>query len=116
MNRSGGFAFLLAMLIVALSVACQPEPVEDPGRVGSAKVSWEPPTEREDGSALTSISGYTIYFGRDPENLEHSIEVSGDLTEYEIEGLEKGTWYFSVTARSDTGLESAPSPLVSKTI
>jgi hypothetical protein len=116
MNRSGGFSVLLAVLIVAVSVACQPGLDDEAERVGSAKVSWDPPTQREDGSTLTTISGYTIYFGRDPENLEHTIEVSGELTEYEIEGLEEGTWYFAVTAKSDTGVESQRSPVVSKTI
>jgi hypothetical protein len=117
MKKIAGFAVIAAILIIAVSVFWhlgddqRAEPV-----TGSAKLSWIPPTEREDGSTLDSIGGYTIYFGQDPERLEYTIEVSGEITEYEINDLDEGTWYFALSAKSDTGLESALSPLVSKII
>jgi hypothetical protein len=117
MRKFAGFAVIAAILIIAVSVFWYLGSDHQAGPVtGSAKLSWIPPTEREDGSPLNSIGGYTIYFGQDPESLEYTIEVSGDITEYEINELDEGTWYFAVTAKSDTGLESALSPLVSKII
>jgi len=85
--------------------------------LGSATLSWNPPTTYADGSPLTSISGYRIYFSRDSTRLDQVVNVDPGLTSYRVENLEAGTWYFAVTARDDAGLESAKSsPLVSKTI
>jgi outer membrane biosynthesis protein TonB len=89
----------------------EPQPV-----TGSATLSWAPPTERVDGSAIGTISSYRIYYGRDPANLDQSVNVSGGLTSYFIDNLEEGTWYFAVTATCTDGLESARSAVVSKTI
>ena len=36
---------------------------------GSATLSWMPPTENADGSALTDLAGYRIYYGRNPNTL-----------------------------------------------
>src|SRR5690606_39089874 len=30
---------------------------------GSVTLSWTPPSENEDGSALTNLAGYRIYYG-----------------------------------------------------
>ena len=40
-----------------------------PARRGSATLSWTPPTQNSDGSALTNLSGYSIYWGRAPQTL-----------------------------------------------
>jgi hypothetical protein len=82
---------------------------------GFARVSWTPPTQREDGSALTSIDSYKVYYGRDPTKLEQVVNVASGITMYQIDDLEQGIWYFAVTATSGT-LESAKSNVGSKTI
>jgi hypothetical protein len=89
----------------------EPQPV-----TGSATVSWTPPTERVDGTPITSISKYTIYYSRNSTKLDQVINVSAGVTRYVIENLEEGTWYFAVTATCDKGLESAKSATASKTI
>ena len=84
---------------------------------GSVLVSWTPPTNYADGSPLTSISGYRIYYSRNSTQLDQVVNVNGGLTSYTVENLESGTWYFAVSAKDGAGLESAKSsPLVSKTI
>jgi len=83
---------------------------------GFAKVSWTPPTEREDGTALETIDHYTIYYGTSSSNLDQSVRVDGASTSHQVEGLGNGTWYFAVTATSSDGLQSAKSAVASKTI
>jgi hypothetical protein len=84
---------------------------------GSATVSWVPPTQRTDGSALTNLAGYHIRYGTSATALTRTIALnSPGLTSYMIEGLTSGSWYFSVTAFDTTGAESAMSNIGSKTI
>jgi len=82
---------------------------------GSASLSWTAPTEDTDGSALTPLSGYTIYYGTSEGSLTKSVAVSGasNLT-YLIAGLTSGTWYFAVAADAEDGTQSAMSSIGSK--
>jgi hypothetical protein len=89
----------------------KPEP-----STGSARISWTPPTEREDGTALTAIAGYRIYYSRNASQLDQVQNVSKEVTSFLVENLEQGTWYFAVTALCPSGSESAKSTVVSKTI
>ena len=84
---------------------------------GTADVSWTPPTPNTDGSALTNLAGYNIYYGTSPNALSQQVQVSNvGVTNYVISGLTTGTWYFAVTAYTSTGTESALSNIASKTI
>jgi hypothetical protein len=84
---------------------------------GYAIVAWTPPTERTDGSALTDLAGYKIYYGKKSSSLTHVFNVkSAGLTSHLVENLDAGTWYFAVTAYDTKGLESARSATQSKTI
>ena len=89
---------------------------EPPAPTGFAKVSWTPPTEREDGTALTAIHHYTVYYGMSSANLDQTVTVDGALTSHQVEELAQGTWYFAITATCADGLESAKSAVASKTI
>lgn len=83
--------------------------------LGSATIILIPPTERTDGSALTRLDGYRIYFGKDRSSMTHFLTISnpGQTTHF-IENLDRGTWYFAATAFAD-GLESPWSNIGSKT-
>ncbi|MBM4220223.1 MAG: hypothetical protein FJ171_11500 [Gammaproteobacteria bacterium] len=41
--------------------------------IGAATLSWYPPTTNSDGSALTNLAGYRIYYGRNPNDLTRAI-------------------------------------------
>jgi hypothetical protein len=82
----------------------------------SATLRWQPPTQREDGTPLTSVGGYTLYYGRDSSNLERAVHLGGSVTEYRVDFLERGTWYFAVSASDSNGVESRLSAMASKTI
>jgi hypothetical protein len=84
---------------------------------GVATLDWQPPTENSDGSALTNLAGYTVYYGTSPDNLSKSVKVSNPgLTAYSVTGLAAGTWYFAVTSYSADGVESARTTTVSTRI
>ena len=89
----------------------------NPIAMGSATVSWLPPTENHDGSLLTDLAGYRIYYGRDQNNLSQVIELDNPgLTRHVVENLTPARWYFQMTALDTAGAESARSPAASKTI
>jgi Fibronectin type III domain len=84
---------------------------------GSATLSWSPPTTNSNGSALTDLAGYHIHYGTNSGSLSNVIDVSSAGTSsYTVTGLTTGTWYFAVSAYTNTGLESALSNVGSKTI
>jgi hypothetical protein len=75
---------------------------------GVATLDWLPPTQNSDGTILTNLAGYTVYYGTDRNNLSQSVKVSNPgLASYTVTGLTSGTWYFSVTSYSADGVESA---------
>jgi hypothetical protein len=84
---------------------------------GVATLDWEPPTQNSDGTALTNLAGYTVYYGTSPNDLSQSVKVSNPgLASYTVTGLTSGKWYFAVTSYSADGVESARTSTVSTTI
>jgi hypothetical protein len=76
-----------------------------------------PPTLNTDGTPVTTLTGYHIYYGTNQAALNQSIAVSGAATtSYVITGLSTGTWYFTVAADAADGTESPKSNVGSKTI
>jgi hypothetical protein len=83
---------------------------------GSAALSWATPTTDTNGSPVTTLIGYTIYYGTSESALTQSVTVSGaSTTSYTINGLTSGTWYFAVAADASDGTQSAMSNIGSKT-
>ena len=85
--------------------------------MGSATVSWTPPTQNTDGSALTNLAGFRIWYGTSSQALNRVVEISNaGLTRYVIENLSPTTYFFAVTAYTVTGAESDFSNIARKTI
>jgi hypothetical protein len=85
--------------------------------LGSATLSWNPPTENVDGTALTDLTGYRIYYGRNESQLGRTIVISNPgLTRYVVDNLAQDNWYFTMTSENSDGVESRRSAIVSKTI
>lgn len=84
---------------------------------GSATLSWTPPTQNMDGSALTNLAGYRVYYGTSSSSLTNSVQLANaGLSRYTVENLSGGTWYFAIKAYTSSGVESAFSNVGSKTI
>lgn len=93
------------------------EVVEPPPGDSAATLSWNPPTEREDGTVLTDLAGYRIQYGTGPNELTYTIVIdNAGLSSYVVEGLSSGSWYFGMIAVDSQGNKSILSEIVSKTI
>ena len=74
---------------------------------GSATLSWTPPTLNTDGSPLTDLAGYKIYYGNESGNYHTSIQINNNgMTIYVVEHLTSNTYYFVMTAINSSGEES----------
>jgi hypothetical protein len=92
-------------------------PVETTTTNGVATLDWMPPTENSDGSVLTNLAGYTVYYGTSPDSLTQSIKITNPgLAAYTVTNLQSGTWYFAVTSYSSAGVESTRTGTVSTTV
>jgi hypothetical protein len=75
---------------------------------GSATLSWLPPTTNSDGSPLTNLAGYKIYWGNSEDSFPNSVTLNNPgLTRYVVTELVPGTWFFVATALNGIGAESA---------
>lgn len=84
---------------------------------GAVALRWVPPTANEDGSTLTNLAGYRIYYGRTADNLSNVMPLSNPgLARHVMEGLASGTWHFAITALAAGGAESERSPVVSTNV
>jgi hypothetical protein len=73
---------------------------------GSATLSWTPPTENSNGSVLTDLAGYHVYYGTTAALGQSVTLANPGLTRYVLTGLAQTTWYFAMTAYDSAGRES----------
>lgn len=85
-------------------------------------INWQIPTTYTDGSALTDLRGFKVFWGTNPAVLDVPVgnmpyvinsAVTNRLT---IGPLPPGTWTFGVKAVNQDGAESAMSPTAQKVI
>jgi hypothetical protein len=87
------------------------------GSSGSVTLSWEAPTSNTDGTPLTDLAGYRIYYGSSPSELSQTVEITSvGIQTYVLDDLPTGTWYFAVMALNSSGNESVLSNIVEKTM
>jgi hypothetical protein len=76
-----------------------------------------PPLNNSDGSMLTDLAGYRVYYGMDPNRLDQVIDLSvASSVVYTVGNLARGTWYFTISSYTTQGVEGDPSPMVDATI
>ena len=84
---------------------------------GSATLSWSAPTQNTDGSPLTDLAGYHVYYGTTNGAWTSTITIlEVSETSYVVSGLSSGTYYFAVVAFNSEGVDSSDSNVGSKTI
>jgi predicted phage tail protein len=88
-----------------------------PGATGSAAISWSMPTSNADGTALTDIAGYRVFYGTNPGSLSNVVNVAGaSSTSTSVTGLAAGTYYFAVATVNSSGVQSVASNVASKVV
>lgn len=84
---------------------------------GSVTLSWSPPTRNTDGTPLTDLTGFRVYYGTAAGNYTEQVQLpSATLTSVVIEDLAPARWYFAVKAYNRDGIESEFSGSVNKLI
>ncbi len=85
--------------------------------LGSATLSWTAPTQNEDGTQLTDLAGYKIYWGTTSGNYPNSATINNpSVTTYLVESLSPGTYEFVATSFNAAGIESRQSGTATKVI
>jgi len=83
----------------------------------SVALAWSAPRTNDDGSALTDLAGYRIYYGSHSGSYGAFVTLNDPAaSSYHLGGLAPGTWYIVVKAVNRAGAQSIASPEVSKTI
>ena len=76
--------------------------------LGSMTLTWTPPTENDDGSALTDLAGYKLYYGTSSGSYNHQVRIDNPgISTYVIDNLVPNTYYVVATAFNSAGVESA---------
>jgi len=83
---------------------------------GEASLSWDPPTTNTDGSPLTDLGGFMVYYGTSPGIYEYTTDAGNQLTWNVINLTEGRVFFFAVSAYDIFGNESGFSNEVSKVI
>jgi hypothetical protein len=81
----------------------------------STTLNWTAPTQNEDGSTLTDLAGYRLYWGKAPGNYSESVTIENPgITTYVVENLSPGTYEFVATSYNVAGVESVYSNIATK--
>jgi plastocyanin len=76
---------------------------------------WQAPTENVDGSPLTDLAGFSIYWGTSPRDYTDKVDLGASAREWEL-SLNSGTYYLAVTAFDSDSDESSYSNEVSRIV
>ena len=81
----------------------------------SVTISWTPPSQNTDGTSLTNLTAYKIYYGLTEGHYPNDILIDNPgITTYFVANLVPNTYYFVATAISSNGAESTYSNVVIK--
>ena len=84
---------------------------------GAVTVSWTPPVRNADGTPLTDLAGFRIYWGTSQGDYPNSVTIDNPgITSYVVDQLLPGTYYFVVRAVNKDGVESNNSKVGSKAV
>ncbi len=84
---------------------------------GSATLTWTAPMLNSDGTALTDLASYRIYYGFSAGSYPNAINIDNPgVTSYVVENLPPATYYFVTTSVNSSGIESAFSNVASTSV
>lgn len=110
------YLYLYLLLLAVTALSCGHKSGDFDSSSGTATLEWTAPTMNSDGSALTDLAGFRVYYGTSSGSYPHSIDV-GKVTTYPVPDLPRSVrYFFVVTAYNQVGVESDPSNEGSKMI
>jgi hypothetical protein len=118
MRVSSRILAVIFLSVTATHCGDSPGLFDTDGPRDAVTLAWDAPTANVDGSPLTDLAGYRIYFGQtSPLTVANSTSIYvGNVTSYTISTLEPGTYYFAVSALDVVGNASELSEVVSAEI
>jgi len=85
--------------------------------LGAITLSWLAPDENTDGSAISDLAGYRIYYGTQSGRYDRTVEISNvGLSSYVIDDLRPGTYFLVATAFNQSSVQSDYSNEVVKSV
>ncbi len=95
------FAFWIAsLLVITLLMVSLPGAVKNAH--SSITLSWRPPATNTDGTPLTDLAGYKVYYGSSSRSYIAPIDI-GNVNTYTFTNLAAGYYYLAVTAYDTSG-------------
>ena len=83
--------------------------VSQPAALG-VTIRWQAPTEDINDDPLSGIQAYKIFYGTIQGNYDQSVTINnGNASEYIIQDLTPGDYFFTMVAITNNGMESAMS-------
>jgi len=84
---------------------------------GSARVSWVAPTQNTNGTPLTNLAGFRVYYSTSNTSFSTSTLVNDTTSRSTtISALPAGTWYFMVRVLNSSQAESSNSNVATKAV
>ena len=114
--------FMVAAACLAPSTqAATPDPTWVYEITGTTTLRWTPPTQNVDGTALTDLDSYRIYFGLLSRNYTESIDVADGAAQnwsfsWPVADESQTNWFFAMTAIDIDANESGYSNEVQKLV
>jgi major membrane immunogen (membrane-anchored lipoprotein) len=77
-------------------------------------LEWTAPTTRSDSTplSLSEIQGYRVYYGTSPSDMTMLVDLNDTITDFTVESIPSGNYYFAVTAYDMDGVESGFSNII----
>jgi hypothetical protein len=107
-----------AQIVISVSDGAVSKPLEAfsitvTPSVSSVTLSWTAPTLNTNGTSITDLAGYHIYYGTSPTSLSMVLSVNNAAATSQVIGnLTAGTWYFAIMAINSENVESALSAVL----
>lgn len=85
--------------------------------LGSMTLTWTAPTQNDDGTELTDLAGFKLYYGTSPGSYTKQVMIDNpSVTTFMIDNLLPNTYYIVATAFNSSGIESGYSGMATKTV
>lgn len=101
---------------------CAQEPIpitviNDAIETNNTLLTWTAPIQNTDGSELTDLVGFKIYYGESESNLSTVVNIDNPTTtKFETSSLPSNTCCFAVTPVNSLGIEGKISNIASKKV
>ena len=75
--------------------------------LGNVTLSWVAPTQNADGSPLTDLAGFKLFYGTSSGNYDHEIRIdNAGTTTYVVDNLVPDTYFFAAKSFNTSGVDS----------